>query len=174
MWWARLTWLRAGVRRERGVMTTLENRPKRAPRLSTCRRRRREATSATAVLSRTSGAGREGAAGHGSPVVWVQHSGEQLASWGATTGPDRPPSWTPSDASAGGEELNGDSLRGHTLETCCWAGSRAARRGRRETDAAFRSTLHRPFVRGYDRPIEIIEPHEGDPDGMVGAAAIRL
>ena len=83
------------------------------------------------------------------PVVWVQHSGEQLA-----RGSD---DWhivrelTPGDAEPLIAKNYGDSFEDTTLETVLsgLAVGRLVVVGA-ETDACIRSTLHGAFVRGYD------------------------
>jgi nicotinamidase-related amidase len=83
------------------------------------------------------------------PVVWVQHSDEQLA-----RGSDEwriVPELRPSDAEPLIEKNYGDSFEDTNLETVL---SRL-RVGRlivvgAQTDACIRSTLHGAFVRGYD------------------------
>ena len=83
------------------------------------------------------------------PVVWVQHSDEQLAKgsddWRIV------PELTPGDAEPLVEKNYGDSFEATTLETVL---SRLGV-GRlvvvgAQTDACVRSTLHGAFVRGYD------------------------
>src|ERR1700730_12689595 len=83
------------------------------------------------------------------PVVWVQHSDEQLArgsdNWGI--GPER----DPGDAEPLIEKSYGDSFEGTTLETVL-SGLGVGRLVvvGAQTDACVRSTLHGAFVRGYD------------------------
>ncbi len=83
------------------------------------------------------------------PVVWVQHSDEQLA-----RGSD---SWqivaelTPRDTEARVDKNYGDSFEDTTLETVL-SGLGVGRLVvvGAQTDACIRSTLHGAFVRGYD------------------------
>ena len=83
------------------------------------------------------------------PVVWVQHSDEQLArgsdDWRIV------PELSPDDAEALIEKHYGDSFEDTTLETVL-SGLGAGRLVvvGAQTDACIRSTLHGAFVRGYD------------------------
>jgi len=83
------------------------------------------------------------------PVVWVQHSDEQLA-----RGSDKwriVPELTPGDAEPLVEKSYGDSFEDTTLETVL-SGLGVGRLVvvGAQTDACIRSTLHGAFVRGYD------------------------
>ena len=83
------------------------------------------------------------------PVVWVQHSDEQLA-----RGADEwriVPELTPDDAEPLIEKHYGDSFEDTRLETVL-SGLGVGRLVvvGAETDACIRSTLHGVFVRGYD------------------------
>jgi nicotinamidase-related amidase len=83
------------------------------------------------------------------PVVWVQHSSEQLPrgsnDWQIV------PELTPNDAEPLIEKLYGDSFENTNLETVLsrFGIGRLIVVGA-ETDACIRSTLHGAFVRGYD------------------------
>ena len=83
------------------------------------------------------------------PVVWVQHSDEQLArgseDWRIV------PELTPEDAEPRVEKNYGDSFEDTTLETVL-SGLGVGRLvvAGAQTDACIRSTLHGAFVRGYD------------------------
>jgi nicotinamidase-related amidase len=83
------------------------------------------------------------------PVVWVQHSHEQLPrgsdDWRTV------PELTPSDAEPLVEKNYGDSFEDTTLETVL-SGLGVARLVvvGAQTDACIRSTLHGAFARGYD------------------------
>src|SRR6202022_3158520 len=83
------------------------------------------------------------------PVVWVQHSDDQLArgsdTWRIV------PELTPGDAEPLVEKIYGDSFEDTTLETVL-SGLGVGRLVivGAETDACIRSTLHGAFVRGYD------------------------
>jgi nicotinamidase-related amidase len=83
------------------------------------------------------------------PVVWVQHSDDDLAR--GSDGWRIVPELTPGDAEPLVEKSYGDSFEDTTLETVL------ARLGvgrlvvvGAQTDACIRSTLHGAFVRGYD------------------------
>jgi isochorismate hydrolase len=83
------------------------------------------------------------------PVVWVQHSDEQLArgsdAWRIV------PELTPSDAEPIVEKCYGDSFEDTSLETVL-SGLGVGRLVvvGAQTDACIRSTLHSALVRGYD------------------------
>ena len=83
------------------------------------------------------------------PVVWVQHSSENLArgsdSWRIV------PELTPSEAEPLVEKTYGDSFEDTTLENVLseLGVGRLVVVGA-QTDACVRSTLHGAFVRGYD------------------------
>jgi nicotinamidase-related amidase len=83
------------------------------------------------------------------PVVWVQHSDEQLArgsdNWRIV------PELTPDAAEPLVEKNYGDSFEDTTLETVL-SGLGVGRLvvAGAQTDACVRSTLHGAFVRGYD------------------------
>src|ERR671911_1959207 len=83
------------------------------------------------------------------PVVWVQHSDEQLArgsdDWRIV------PELTPNDAEPLVEKNYGDSFEDTTLETVLsdLAVGRLVVVGA-QSDACVRATLHGAFVRGYD------------------------
>jgi len=83
------------------------------------------------------------------PVVWVQHSDEQLAKqsdgWGIV------PELEPRDAEPLVEKNYGDSFEDTTLESVL-SGLGVGRLlvVGAETDACIRSTLHGAFARGYD------------------------
>ena len=83
------------------------------------------------------------------PVVWVQHSDENLArgsdAWQIV------PELTPDDTESLVEKSYGDSFEETTLETVL-SGLGVGRLvvAGAQTDACIRSTLHGAFVRGYD------------------------
>jgi nicotinamidase-related amidase len=83
------------------------------------------------------------------PVVWVQHSDEQLVresdDWRIV------PELAPGDTEQLVEKNYGDAFEGTTLETVL-SGLKAGRLvvAGAQTDACVRSTLHGAFVRGYD------------------------
>jgi nicotinamidase-related amidase len=82
------------------------------------------------------------------PVVWIQHSDDQLA---RSDGWRIVPELTPGDAEPLVEKSYGDSFEDTTLETVL-SGLGVGRLVvvGAETDACVRSTLHGAFVRGYD------------------------
>jgi nicotinamidase-related amidase len=101
------------------------------------------------------------------PVVWIQHSDEQLArgsdNWRIV------PELTPSGAEPLVEKNYGDSFEDTTLETVL---SRLGV-GRlvvvgAQTDACIRSTLHGAFVRGYDATL-ISDAHTTEDQTAWGA-----
>jgi nicotinamidase-related amidase len=83
------------------------------------------------------------------PVVWVQHSDEQLVT--GTDGWRIVPELTPSDAESVVEKNYGDSFENTILETVLsdLGVGRLIIVGA-QTDACIRSTLHGALVRGYD------------------------
>ena len=83
------------------------------------------------------------------PVVWVQHSDEQLSA--GTDDWRIVPELTPSDAESLVEKNYGDSFENTTLETVLFdlGVGRLIIVGA-QTDACIRSTLHGALVRGYD------------------------
>jgi nicotinamidase-related amidase len=83
------------------------------------------------------------------PVVWIQHSDDQLAR--GSDGWRIVPELTPGDAEPLVEKSSGDSFEDTTLETVL-SGLGVGRLVvvGAETDACVRSTLHGAFVRGYD------------------------
>jgi nicotinamidase-related amidase len=91
----------------------------------------------------------EKARGEGIPVVWVQHSDEQLASgsddWRIV------PELSPGDGEPLVAKSYGDSFEGTTLESvlAAFGVGRLIVVGA-QTDACIRSTLHGALVRGYD------------------------
>jgi nicotinamidase-related amidase len=83
------------------------------------------------------------------PVIWVQHSDEELAR--ATAAWEIVPELTPHDAEPRIEKNYGDAFEGTTLELvlASLGVGRLIVVGA-ETDACIRSTLHGGLVRGYD------------------------
>jgi nicotinamidase-related amidase len=130
-------------------MTTLDNRPNTALLVIDVQNgvvagaHRRDAVVAN-VGSLVERARREGV-----PVVWVQHSDDQLArgsdDWGIV------PELTPDRAEPLVEKHYGDSFEDTVLETVLsdLGVGRLVVAGA-QTDACIRSTLHGAFVRGYD------------------------
>lgn len=123
-------------------MTTLQNRQNTAL-LVVERAHNRDAVVAN-VLSLVEKARRERI-----PVVWIQHSDEQLAS--GSDGWRIVPELTPGNAEPLVEKHYGDSFEATTLETVL-SGLGVGRLVvvGAQTDACIRSTIHGGFVRGYD------------------------
>jgi nicotinamidase-related amidase len=103
----------------------------------------------------------------GVPVVWVQHSDEQLArgsdAWRIV------PELAPGDAEALVEKNYGDSFEDTSLEAVL----SDLRVGRlvvvgAQTDACIRSTLHGAFVRGYDATL-VSDAHTTEDQSAWGA-----
>src|SRR6478735_7612878 len=113
-------------------MTTLENRPNTA-----------------LLVVDVQNAALERARREGVPVIWVQHSDEQLArgsdAWQIVS------ELTPGDAEPLVEKNYGDSFEDTHLETVL-SGLGVGRLVvvGAQTDACVRSTLHGAFARGYD------------------------
>ena len=130
-------------------MTTLENRPNTAlvvidVQIGVVKAAHQRDAVVANIASLVSKARRENV-----PVVWVQHSDEQLAresaDWRIV------PELAPGDAEQLVEKNYGDAFEGTTLETVL-SGLGAGRLvvAGAQTDACVRSTLHGAFVRGYD------------------------
>jgi nicotinamidase-related amidase len=101
------------------------------------------------------------------PVVWVQHSDEEL-----TRGSDGwriVPELTPGDAEPLIEKNYGDSFEDTTLETVLSSlgVGRLVVVGA-QTDACVRSTLHGAFVRGYDATL-VKDAHTTEDQSAWGA-----
>ena len=101
------------------------------------------------------------------PVVWVQHSDEQLA-----RGSDKwriVPELTPGDAEPLVEKSYGDSFEDTTLETVLsgLAIGKLIVVGA-QTDACVRSTLHGAVVRGYDATL-VSDAHTTEDQSAWGA-----
>ena len=101
------------------------------------------------------------------PVIWVQHSDEQLArgsdNWRIV------PELHPGDAEPLIEKNYGDSFEATTLETVL-SGLRVGRLVvvGAQTDACVRSTLHGAFVRGYDATL-VSDAHTTEDQSAWGA-----
>jgi nicotinamidase-related amidase len=101
------------------------------------------------------------------PVVWVQHSDNQLArgsdDWRIV------PELTPSDAEPLVEKNYGDSFEDTNLETVL-SGLGVGRLVvvGAQTDACVRSTLHGAFVRGYDATL-VSDAHTTEDQSAWGA-----
>ena len=130
-------------------MTTLENRPNTALLVVDVQKGVVEGAHQRDAVVANVGSLVEKARREKVPVVWVQHSDEQLArgsdDWGIV------PELTPGETEPLVEKNYGDSFEDTTLETVL---SRLGV-GRlvvvgAQTDACVRSTLHGALVRGYD------------------------
>ncbi|MFE4958476.1 cysteine hydrolase family protein [Streptomyces sp. NPDC056653] len=130
-------------------MTTLENRPHTALLVVDVQNGVVEGAHERDAVVANVGHLIERARREGTPVVWVQHSDEQLVrgsdDWRIV------PELTPGDAEPLVEKNYGDSFEDTTLETVL-SGLGAGRLVviGAQTDACIRSTLHGAFVRGYD------------------------
>ncbi|MCX5316776.1 isochorismatase family protein [Streptomyces sp. NBC_00154] len=130
-------------------MTTLENRPNTALVVVDVQNGVVEGAHERDAVVANVGHLIEKARREGTPVVWVQHSDEQLVrgsdDWRIV------PELTPGDAEPLVEKNYGDSFEDTTLETVLsrLGAGRLVVVGA-QTDACIRSTLHGAFVRGYD------------------------
>jgi nicotinamidase-related amidase len=101
------------------------------------------------------------------PVVWVQHSDEQLArgseDWKIV------PELTPGDSEPLVEKNYGDSFEDTALEAVL-SGLRVGRLvvAGAQTDACIRSTLHGAFARGYDATL-VSDAHTTEDQSAWGA-----
>jgi isochorismate hydrolase len=135
--------------REGTTMTTLENRPNTALLVVDVQRGVVEGAHDRAAVVANVGSLVEKARREQVPVVWVQHSDEQLArgsdDWRIV------PELAPDDAEPHVEKHYGDSFEDTTLETVL-SGLGVGRLvvAGAQTDACIRSTLHGALVRGYD------------------------
>jgi nicotinamidase-related amidase len=135
--------------REGKTMTTLENRPNTALLVVDVQRGVVEGAHDRAAVVANVGSLVEKARREQVPVVWVQHSDEQLArgsdDWRIV------PELAPDDAEPLVEKHYGDSFEDTTLETVL-SGLGVGRLvvAGAQTDACIRSTLHGALVRGYD------------------------
>ena len=130
-------------------MTTLQNRPNTALLIVDVQNRVVEGTHQRDVVVANIGSLVEKARREQIPVVWVQHSDEQLArgsdDWRIV------PELAPDDAEPHVEKHYGDSFEDTTLENVL-SGLGVGRLvvAGAQTDACIRSTLHGALVRGYD------------------------
>jgi nicotinamidase-related amidase len=130
-------------------MTAFENRPNTALLVVDVQKGVVEGAHERDVVVGNVGTLVEQARHEGIPVVWVQHSDEQLA-----RGSDEwqiVPELSPGDAEPLVEKNYGDSFEDTILETLL-SGLGVGRLlvAGAQTDACIRSTLHGAFVRGYD------------------------
>jgi nicotinamidase-related amidase len=131
------------------IMTTLENRPNTALLVVDVQRGVVEGAHGRDAVVANVGSLVEKARREQVPVVWVQHSDEQLArgsdDWRIV------PELSPDDAEPLVEKNYGDAFEDTTLETVL-SGLGIGRLVvvGAQTDACIRSTLHGALVRGYD------------------------
>jgi nicotinamidase-related amidase len=131
------------------TVTTLANRPNTALLVVDVQNGAVEGTHERDAVVATVGSLVEKAREERIPVVWVQHSGQNLErgsdAWGIV------PELSPGDAEPIVEKRYGDSFEDTTLETVL-SGLGVGRLVvvGAQTDACIRSTLHGAFVRGYD------------------------
>ena len=105
----------------------------------------------------------------GVPVVWVQHSDDELVR--GSTGWEYVPELVRQDSEALVHKIYGDAFEGTELEQVL----AAARVGRlvvagAATDACIRSTIHGAFTRGYDVTL-VGDAHTTDDTSEWGGAA---
>lgn len=130
-------------------MTTLENRPNTALLVVDVQKGVVEGAHERDAVVANVGSLVEKARQERVPVVWVQHSDEQLVAgsdnWRIVT------ELTPGDTEPLVEKHYGDSFEDTTLETVL-SGLGVGRLvvAGAQTDACIRSTIHGAFVRGYD------------------------
>ena len=139
-----------GTQPEEGeTMTTLENRPNTALLVVDAQNGVVEGAYRRDAIVANIGSLVEKARRERVPVVWVQHSDEQLARM--SDGWRIVPELTPGDAEPLVEKRYGDAFEDTTLETVL-AGLGVGRLVvvGAQTDACIRSTLHGAFARGYD------------------------
>jgi nicotinamidase-related amidase len=138
-----------GARGYKGVMTTLENRPNTALLVIDVQNGVVDGNYRRDDVVANVGSLVEKARREGVPVVWVQHSDENLAE-----GSDEwriVPELKPGDSEPLVAKNYGDSFEDTTLESVL-SGLRVGRLVvvGAQTDACIRSTLHGAFTRGYD------------------------
>jgi nicotinamidase-related amidase len=148
-------------------MSTLENRPNTALLVVDVQNGVVEAAHERDAVVRNVGSLVEKARRERVPVVWVQHSDEQLA-----RGSDKwriVPELTPGDAEPLVEKNYGDSFEDTTLETVL-SGLGVGRLVvvGAQTDACIRSTLDGAFVRGYDATL-VSDAHTTEDQSSWGA-----
>jgi nicotinamidase-related amidase len=131
------------------TMTTLENRPNTALLVVDVQRGVVEGAHQRDAVVANVGSLVEKARREQVPVVWVQHSDEQLAR--GSDGWRIVPELAPDDAEPLVEKNYGDSFEDTTLETVL-SGLGVGRLVvvGAQTDACIRSTIHGALVRGYD------------------------
>src|SRR5438132_9773859 len=146
----RLRWVETGPQPEEGnSMSTLKNRPNTALLVIDVQNGVVGGNHARDAVVANVGSLVEKARRERVPVVWVQHSDDQLAR--GTDGWRIVPELTPGDAEPLVEKNYGDSFEDTTLENVL-SGLGVGRLVvvGAQTDACIRSTLHGALVRGYD------------------------
>ena len=133
----------------RGPLTTLENRPNTGLLVIDVQNRVVEAAHQRDSVVANIGTLVERARREGIPVVWVQHSDDEILR--DSEGWRIVPELTPGETEPLVDKNYGDSFEDTTLETVLseLGVGRLVVVGA-ETDACVRSTLHGAFVRGYD------------------------
>ena len=150
LWWVRLPWVDTGAQRQSGdTMTTLENRPNTALLVIDVQNGVVDGNHDRDAVVANVGGLVEKARQERVPVVWVQHSSEELPK--ASDVWQIVPELTPDDAEPLIEKIYGDSFEDTNLETVL-SGLGVGRLVvvGAQTDACVRSTLHGAFTRGYD------------------------
>jgi nicotinamidase-related amidase len=153
--------------KEGEIMTTLENRPNTALLVIDVQNGVVEGAHERDAVVKNVGSLVEKARREHVPVVWVQHSDEQLErgsdSWRIV------PELKPGDAEALVEKNYGDSFEDTTLEKVL-SGLGVGRLvvAGAQTDACIRSTLHGAFVRGYDTTL-VSDAHTTEDQSPWGA-----
>ena len=150
LWWVRLPWVDTGAQRQSGdTMTTLENRPNTALLVIDVQNGVVDGNHDRDAVVANVGGLVEKARQERVPVVWVQHSSEELPK--ASDEWQIVPELTPDDAEPLIEKIYGDSFEDTNLETVL-SGLGVGRLVvvGAQTDACVRSTLHGAFTRGYD------------------------
>ncbi len=152
-------------------MTTLENRPNAALLVVDVQNAVVEGAPERDAVVANVGSLIEKARRERVPVVWVQHSDEELArgsdDWRIV------PELSPGDAEPLVEKNYGDSFENTTLETVL-SGLGVGRLVvvGAQTDACIRSTLHGAFVRGYDATL-VSDAHTTEDQTALGGRRRR-
>jgi nicotinamidase-related amidase len=148
-------------------MTTLENRPNSALLVVDVQNSVVDGTHDRDAVVANIGSLVEKARREGVPIVWVQHSDDELAR--ESDGWRIVPELFPDDAEPLVEKNYGDSFEDTTLETVLsrLGVGRLIVAGA-QTDACIRSTLHGAFVRGYDATL-VSDAHTTEDHSQWGA-----
>jgi nicotinamidase-related amidase len=148
-------------------MTTLENRPNSALLVVDVQNSVVDGTHDRDAVVANIGSLVEKARREGVPIVWVQHSDDELTR--ESDGWRIVPELFPDDAEPLVEKNYGDSFEDTTLETVLsrLGVGRLIVAGA-QTDACIRSTLHGAFVRGYDATL-VSDAHTTEDHSQWGA-----